>query len=176
MLISVVDSATGKNIQLDVAASNTVAEIKAKIQEKEGIPPDMQKLMFRDYEMMDFDTMDDWGIADHSKVELIKRIRVFVDSLAGDEFILIVGFDCPIRVLKVMVQRKVRVPPEFQRLTFNDQVLDDDQTLATCNFQDGQRLGLVIVDAPLPVKVYDTGSGTIQDKNNILSISTHTTN
>ena len=158
MQISAVDSATGKIIPLEVTASNTVAEVKAKIQEKEGVPPAMQNLKFRGYEMMDFDTMDDWGIEGQCKVELIKHLNVHVDTLAGEDIALMLSPNCSIRILKAMVHRKKGVPPEFQRLTFNGQMLDDDRTLASYNFQDEQRLCLVSVDAPLPVKVFDTGS------------------
>ena len=69
-----VKTLTGKTVTIEVEEGESIEDVKAKISEKEGIPPEQQRIIFGGQQLQDGKTIDDYDLSDDSTLHLVLRL------------------------------------------------------------------------------------------------------
>ena len=143
-----VKTLTGKTVSIEVEEGESIEDVKAKISEKEGIPPEQQRLIFGGQQLQDAKTLDDYDVGDDATLHLVLRLRggmqLFVKTLTGKTVSIEVEEGESIEDVKAKISEKEGIPPEQQRLIFGGQQLQDAKTLDDYDVGDDSTLHLVL--------------------------------
>ncbi|KAH8799243.1 hypothetical protein DL96DRAFT_1638121 [Flagelloscypha sp. PMI_526] len=128
---------TGKTITVDIEPSETIYDLKFKVESKEGLPPDSQRLIYAGKQVENDRTLSDYGIQKEATLHLVLSLRggmqIFVKTVSGKTIILEVEMTDTIRDMKDKVEAIEGLPAASQRIIFAGGLLKDDHTILDSN-------------------------------------------
>ena len=140
---------SNKTIALEVYSSDFVEKIKEKIQYKEGILIDRQRLILDGRTLEDKMTINDCNIKNESTLHLEYLMQILVTDLSNKTITLdVCSTDC-INIIKCKIQDKNNIPPNLQKIIYSGKEMEGTKTLSDYNICTGSNLYLQIAKQPV---------------------------
>ena len=125
-----------KEITINAEANDTIESIKKKIEEKEDIPPDQQRLIFSNRVLEENNkTLSSYNITANSTIELKPLIPIFIKTLTGKSILLHVNIDDKILYVKQLIEEKEDAGKQLE---------DPNKSLKDYNVQKESTIHLVL--------------------------------
>ncbi|XP_064387312.1 polyubiquitin-like isoform X2 [Halichondria panicea] len=155
---------TGKTITLGVDPNGTIEDVKIKIQDKEGIPPDQQCLTFAGSLLEDDKTLNNYEICNNSTLHLALRVSGETDSLIqiyvhlpdGQSLTITVKPSSTILECKKLVNKAegTQLPSKEQEVIFQKKILANDHKLQDYGIDKGKTVHIVQKNGPKRICVH----------------------
>ena len=143
-IIIFVEMLNGTAVTLKLCKSNTIEDVKVRLDLREDIPWNMQRLSFRGKPLRGNDTLSDLNIQHESILRYIVMIRIHVKMPNECEISADVNLDDKIRNVRDRIQSKGGIPPNQPCfLMYNEEKLDNTCTLRHYKLRNGSILSLV---------------------------------
>ena len=132
---------------LEVEASATILQVKQKIQENEGGPPEYQ-LMYADQQLEDEKTLAEYAIQPESTLQMIparaRKMQIFVKFLHGKTIAVDVAASDTIQQVKEIFQTESGIPADQMRFGKDGKTLEDGRTLDDYNIRQGSTIYVLL--------------------------------
>ena len=171
---------SGATIRLEVAADQTVEEVKREIQRREGIPVEEQELFFAGNELENYQKLRDCEITNGCDLDLITTtpsnpntpmgITLFVKTLTGKTIALTVNPMDSVEDLKKQIEEKEGIQIATQCLVAAGRQLSNDTPISICGLQNQSVLHLILrvpSHGPIHVSVTDQNGTNLQLEVNV---------